>query len=231
MSLSIVIPCYNESLSIEILIEKCLKVLDSGIEVILVDNGSTDDTFNKLKKMNLPSNIILKRIEDNIGYGNGIIEGLKIANGEILSWTHADLQTDPNDVKKAYISFKDKLFEKKCIVKGKRMNRNVFDSFFTFGMSIYCYLTLGQWLSDINAQPKIFHNSFFKKLDNPPNDFSLDLYLLYYFKSKGIKVETYPVFFNKRRYGEAKGGGSLIGKYKLIKRTFSYINKLSKKVN
>ena len=230
MTLSIIIPCFNESLSIKTLIKKCLNILDKDIEILIVDNGSTDDTFEILKNSNLPANIIPIKIEKNIGYGNGIIKGLEVARGIVLSWTHADLQTDPKDVIDAFKKHKDSIIEKRCIVKGRRINRNIIDSFFTFGMSIYCYLILGIWINDINAQPKIFHSSFLSKFNSPPKDFSLDLYVLYYFKINMIGVKTYPVFFNKRKYGEAKGGGNLFGKIKLIKRTFIYINELRKKI-
>ena len=53
MKLSIVIPCYNELDSIDILIDKLIKILRNDIEVILVDNGSTDGTYDKLENLNL----------------------------------------------------------------------------------------------------------------------------------------------------------------------------------
>ena len=81
---------------------------------------------------------------------------------------------------------------------------------------------------DINAQPKIFHSSFLEEFENPPLDFSLDLYLIYFFKLKNIKINTFPVIFKKRKYGEAKGGGSFKGKIKLVIRTLNYIHTLKK---
>ena len=64
-------------------------------------------------------------------------------------------------------------------------------------------------LNDINAQPKLFSRKFYEKhFYNPPSDFSLDLFLL----CKAEFVKTIDVFFNKRIYGEAKGGGSMKGK-------------------
>mgnify|MGYP001330672732 CR=1 FL=1 len=227
MKLSIIIPCFNEGLSIEKLVNSCIENLNDEIEILLVDNGSMDNTYNNLIKLNLPENIIPLRVEKNIGYGNGILFGLKQAKGEILSWTHADLQTDLSDVLKGYNIYKNELINRTCIVKGERKNRNIFDSFFTFSMGIYSSILLNTWLFDINAQPKIFHSSFLKKFKKPPLDFSLDLFILYYFKSKKLKVKSFPVLFKKREFGEAKGGGTFKGKMKLIKRTLIYIHKLS----
>lgn len=228
MNLSIIIPCYNEELSIPKLIDNCMNIINNNIEIIIVDNGSIDNTFKILNKSNLPHNIVSIRIEKNIGYGNGILTGLNHANGEVLSWTHADLQTDLSDVIKGYKLYKKELLNKTCVVKGKRKKRNLFDAFFTFLMGLYCSILLGKWLYDINAQPKIFHRSFLEKFEKTPLDFSLDLYVLYFFSLNKINIKSIPVFFNKRQYGVSKGGGTLKGKFKLIKRTVSYIHHLKK---
>ena len=228
MNLSIIIPCYNEELSIPKLIDNCMNIINNNIEIIIVDNGSIDNTFKILNKSNLPHNIVPIRIEKNIGYGNGILTGLNHANGEVLSWTHADLQTDLSDVIKGYNLYKKELLNKICVVKGKRKKRNLFDAFFTFLMGLYCSILLGKCLYDINAQPKIFHRSFLEKFEKTPLDFSLDLYVLYFFSLNKINIKSIPVFFNKRQYGVSKGGGTLKGKFKLIKRTLSYIHHLKK---
>ncbi len=68
---------------------------------VIVDGCSSDDTNLILKEefRNLDKNIFsLILMESQNGYGNDILEGLKKARYEYLCWTHADLQTDPNDV-------------------------------------------------------------------------------------------------------------------------------------
>ena len=231
MKLSIIIPCFNEELSLEKLVNNCLENINNDIEILLVDNGSTDNTFKSLINKNLPPNIIPIKVDENQGYGNGILFGLKHAKGEVLAWTHADLQTDVSDVLRGFQIYENELISKNCMVKGERKKRNLLDFFFTFTMGIYSSILLNKWMYDINAQPKIFHRSFFKEFKNPPLDFSLDLYLIYFFKSKNIQVKTFPVIFNIREYGEAKGGGSFKGKIKLIFRTLNYIHKLKKNLN
>jgi len=231
MKLSIIIPCYNEELSLKKLVDNCLEYINNDVEIILVDNGSSDNTFESLLSLSLPPNIVPVRVEENLGYGNGILYGLNLAKGEVLSWTHADLQTDVSDVLTGFKKFKNQLISKSCMVKGERKNRNLLDFFFTFSMGIYSSIILNKWMYDINAQPKIFHRSFLEEFENPPLDFSLDLYLIYFFKSKKIDVNSFPVLFNKRKYGEAKGGGTFKGKYNLIIRTLKYIHKLKKNLN
>jgi len=162
----------------------------------------------------------------NKGYGFGILQGLAVAEGKILSWTHADLQTDPKDVVLAYELYKVELESNHCIVKGERKGRNIFDNMFTGGMSLISSLFLNQKLWDINAQPKIFHRNFMNHLKKAPYDFSLDLYVLFVANRIKISIESFPVFFSNREFGEAKGGGTLKGKFKLIKRTIGYIIEL-----
>ena len=95
-------------------------------------------------------------------------------------------------------------------------------------MQVYSSLILNIRLNDINAQPKLFSKTFFKtQMANAPADFSLDLFLLYMGEIHG-EIKTIDVFFKKRIHGEAKGGGTLKGKLKLIFRTLSYIKNLKK---
>ena len=92
MLFSLVIPCFNEADNIENLIKRINKIQKkSNIEIILVNNGSTDTTADILKKNSyLLKNIKVVKIEKNIGYGFGIVTGLNSAKGNILGWTHSD---------------------------------------------------------------------------------------------------------------------------------------------
>ena len=221
INLSIVIPCYNEGQNIIPLfnkIEDLLKV-NSDIEFIIVNIGSVDDTRINKK-------IVVHAIKKNIGYGYGIMSGVKIAKGEYIGWCHADLQTEPKDVYDAYVQNYSELSKKNVLIKGSRINRNIFDNIFTIGMSVFASIVFARIISDINAQPKLFSKSFLKHLEDFPYDFSLDLYLLVIAKIKNYKIINHKVILKKRIYGDAKGGGNLIGKLKLIKRTFEYIVKL-----
>ncbi len=231
INLSIIVPCYNEADSLERLFNCCKESCNNrtDIEFVFVNNGSTDSTQEIMdglltnKEYSFGKSV---HVKINKGYGYGILQGLAIANGEILSWTHADLQTDPKDVIRGYDLFKKQLCSNTCIVKGARKGRNLFDVFFTAGMSIIASILLGTKLNDINAQPKMFHKEFMKLLKNAPHDFSLDLYVLYTAARSGITCQEMSVYFNKREFGTAKGGGTLKGKFNLIKRTFSYIFEL-----
>ena len=118
--------------------------------------------------------------------------------------------------------------KQKVIIKGKRVNRDIFDQLFTFGMSIVASLLFGNKLTDINAQPKIFSRQFLSLLKNPPNDFSLDVYLMAIAIQNQYKIIEYPVSWDQRVAGEAKGGGSIKAKIRITIQTVKCILNLKK---
>ena len=91
-SISLVIACFNEEGNINKLVKRCEKILKiQNSELILVNNGSVDDTKKIIQEhINKNQKIKLVDIEKNIGFGNGIWEGLKLAKYNILAYTHAD---------------------------------------------------------------------------------------------------------------------------------------------
>ena len=121
---------------------------------------------------------------------------------------------------------------KKNLLKGIRNKRPIVDAILTLGMGIISSIWLRQNLNDINAQPKMFHRSFLKKIGKPPDDFSLDLYFYYNAIINEMKILELPVYFGKRLHGEAKGGGgsSIFTRIRVIFRTLRYILKLRKTI-
>ena len=232
-SLSIVIPCYNESGCLIPLFERLEKLisLDGDLEIIIVDNGSTDNSSEIIKNHLLyTKNLInLVTVEKNIGYGHGIMSGVYESSSKYVSWCHSDLEIEPIYNYEAFIKNIKNLENKKCIIKGLRKKRSVMDIFFTTGMSLFTSLVFMKKLTDVNAQPKIFPRHFLSLLKNPPNDFSLDLYLLVVARFNVYKIIDYPVIVNKRIAGEAKGGGGTFkNKIKLTLKTLSFIFHLRK---
>ena len=235
VKLSIVLPCYNEEGNIPLILNRFREVLKErpNIEVLLVDNGSTDNSKDIFAvELSKPENDFARLVivEKNRGYGFGIMQGVFAAKSDIIAWTHADMQTDPQDVINLYDKHGDKLSDGKAYAKGRRIRRNFFVFFFTWGMSKISSLALGMELDDVNGQPKMFHSSILDYLSNAPDDFSLDLFLMYQANKNGIKMYTLPVCFADRKHGQAKGGGTLVGKWKLIVRTYRYIMKTKKEL-
>jgi len=228
---SIVVPCYNEGQNIPLILKGFSFVIDrDDIEIILVDNNSTDDSADVLARL-IPNYSFAKTCKEiKKGYGNAILAGLHMAKGEYIGWTHGDMQTPPADVVRA-IQLLDTLGRPKDVfVKGNRKGRPLFDQLFTFGMSIFESLYLRTRLFDINAQPNIFHRSFFESWKNAPGDFSLDLYAFYCAKRATISVKRIPVHFPKRIHGTSTWNTGLSSKWKFIKRTVAFSMMLKRKL-
>lgn len=222
--LSLVIPCYNEAKNLPTLVQRCVESLNRpNLEVILVDNGSTDETGKILPELIKPYPFLQSvRVDKNQGYGFGILSGLKAAKGKYLAWTHADMQTDPADILQALEIINKTPSDTNLFIKGQRYNRPFGDVFFTWGMGIFETLLLGTWLFDINAQPTIFPKSFFDSWQNPPHDFSLDLYAYYQAKKSGLVIKRFPVNFGKRLHGISHWNINWRAKLKFIRRTITY---------
>lgn len=232
MKLSIVVPCYNEAKNIPLVLEKLGTVIRrDDVEAILVNNGSTDNSAEVLKEI-LPKYPFARTtlVEVNQGYGFGILSGLKECKGEYIGWTHADMQTDPYDVIKALEIIEEKDSPNNIYVKGNRKGRSLFDTFFTVGMSIFETIFMGKSLWDINAQPNIFHRSFYESWNEPPHDFSLDLYAYYMAIKQKQNIVRFPVVFPPRVHGESSWNTGLGAKWKFIKRTIDYSLKLKKEL-
>ena len=230
MKLSVVVPCYNEKENIPLMLQRFGELIRrKDIEVILVDNGSTDGSDQVLKEL-VPDYFFARTVTVpvNQGYGYGILQGLQACRGEYIGWTHADMQTDPKDILKA-LHIIEKVKEP-VFVKGSRKGRPLFDVFFTMGMSLFETCYLHKKLYDINAQPNIFPRTFYESWENPPYDFALDLYALYMARVNKLKVIRFPVSFPKRIHGESKWNTGLKAKWKFIKRTMTFSVKLKKRV-
>ena len=230
MQLSIVVPCYNEAKHIPLLLKRFGEIIqDNSTEVVLVNNGSKDNTEEVLSQL-IPSFSFARVVKVNVnqGYGFGILSGLKEARGEFIGWTHADLQTDPSDLLKAKQIISQEHNSTHIYIKGRRCNRLWQDTFFTYGMTFFEWLYLREWLWDINAQPNIFHRSFFEQWSNPPHDFSLDLYAFYTAKKHNLKIIRFDVQFPPRVYGQSSWNTGLSSKFKFIKRTLDFSFKLRK---
>jgi glycosyltransferase involved in cell wall biosynthesis len=167
-------------------------------------------------------------LNTNIGYGKGILAGLESAQGEVLAWTHADLQTDPKDVLEGFKLFSQTRNLQKSYIKGLRYGRSIPDFFFAVCMSCFETLLFRKLLWDINAQPNVFSREFYDTWVDPPHDFSLDLYVYFQAKRQRLNIIRFPVFFGLREHGVSHWNISWKDKMKFIYRTFRYSLKLKR---
>tara|TARA_Y100000992_G_scaffold285233_1_gene236045 strand:- start:1071 stop:1760 length:690 start_codon:yes stop_codon:yes gene_type:complete len=103
MKISILIPLYNEENTVIEILEKVNKQNNETIslEIIVIDDGSTDGSAELLSKNVQLYNHFIK-LKKNSGKGAAIKEGLKIATGDYILFQDADLEYDPNDYSKIF---------------------------------------------------------------------------------------------------------------------------------
>lgn len=106
VKLSIVIPCYNEEDTLKECVYKVLGIADRNLslEVIIVDDCSNDNSYNiALELENNHSEIKIIRHEMNFGKGASLRSGFEMATGNFVAVQDADLEYDPNDLKRLIV--------------------------------------------------------------------------------------------------------------------------------
>ncbi len=229
---SIVVPCYNEAANLPKLIQRFadLATDPQDFEVVLVNNGSTDNSAQVFAaELAKPGRAFIRVVEvpsPNIGYGHGIMTGLRACRGQYLAWTHADGQTPPSDVLRAFDLLLFAEQPARTLVKGLRRQRPVKDTLFTMGMQAAAVALLGRNLTDINGQPKAFARTLLELATHPPTDLSLDLYFFWLAREHGFSILTFDVNFGVREHGESKWAFNWRSKVRNIRRTLRYMNQL-----
>lgn len=148
MDLSIVIPVYNEENTIKLLCHQVKNVLDrleEGSEIIVVDDGSTDNTYNILKEVKDDiKELKVIRLRTNFGQTAALSAGFDNAQGKIIITIDADLQNDPNDVPKLL----EKMKEGYDVISGWRRHRK--DPWLTRKIPSYIANKIISWITGVN---------------------------------------------------------------------------------
>tara|TARA_A100001015_G_scaffold287037_1_gene356388 strand:- start:4168 stop:4905 length:738 start_codon:yes stop_codon:yes gene_type:complete len=208
---SLVLPCYNEEKNIKILFEEFINLPRENvnkIELVFVNNGSTDKTEQEIDKVieinKSNKNVIINKVNlvTNQEYGGGIVAGLNAAKGDYLGWAHADLQTPLLDF---YKLFKIVIGKNKIFGKGYRVNNRGFDGIVSRFHENLASVILGVKLKEINAQPKIFSRDLMRYFNNFPKKWTvLDTYVFYVCLKNKIEIKVIDVIFKNRLYGQSK---------------------------
>lgn len=213
---SLVLPCYNEAPSLPGLIDRALDCArrrgmgPDAFRLILVENGSTDDSRQVLEALTRgPDGPYLHPvwIRRNQGYGHGVMVGLRSAPRGIVGWTHADEQCDPEDAFLAWERVRNA--SRPTLVKGRRHGRARPERLVSAGFAALATVVFHRRMREINAQPKVFPSALIDRLDAPPLDFCLDLYVLVRAQDAGYDLAEIDVTFPPRRHGTSNWAGTL----------------------
>jgi glycosyltransferase involved in cell wall biosynthesis len=206
IDLSIVIPIYNERESVYHLykeLDKSLSKLGIDYEVILIDDGSTDGTYNKLLEIHEKNGSYkIIRFRRNFGQTSAISAGFNHSRGDAIITIDADLQNDPRDIP----AILNKLNEGYDIVSGWRKNRK--DKAVTrrfpsaVANKIISKLT-GVYLHDYGCTLKAYRKEVIKNIELYGE---MHRYIPAIASWMGVKVAEIPVTHHSRKFGKSKYG-------------------------
>lgn len=148
IGLSVVAPCYNEEKCIDIFVERmtaaCRAVVGEDFELLLINDGSKDSTWSKLKTLSAADpRVAAVNLARNHGHQLAVTAGLSLVRGERILIIDADLQ-DPPELLAAMMAKLDEGFD---VVYGKRRTRAQ-ESRFKLGTAAVFYRTLN-WLAEV----------------------------------------------------------------------------------
>ncbi len=184
-NLSIVVPVYNEDRYLKTLFQDLKKYFNKkNIEVIIVDDGSTDNSSQIIKKFNSDKDYDFQfktiKIDTNSGKGKAIQSGIKSANGEYILLQDADLELDAKDSHEMYQMIQSNK-DIKCIfgsryLSGKlKKNNYFFNNLIGKINSLIFNVFFAQSLSDVHCGLKILHRSVVDKIKLSVNDFGIEI--------------------------------------------------------
>ena len=121
---SVIIPIYNGEYHLSNLIESLKNQTYKKIEIIMVDNNSSDDSLKKLEKMNEKISIIIVSNKKNEGYCGGCNKGIEVSKGEYLLFLSQDRLMKSDWIEKAVLKIEEN-YNVGCVIgKVKRENAN-----------------------------------------------------------------------------------------------------------
>jgi glycosyltransferase involved in cell wall biosynthesis len=204
--ISVFFPCYNDSKSIQKLIDDVFMVLpkfSNKYEVIVIDDGSSDSSKKVLKKLAKKFNR-LKLIfhEKNQGYGGALISGFKAAKFELIFYTDGDGQYDVKELPILLSLMSDDV----NFVNGIKMTRHD-PSYRIFLGNLYSFLA--RWLFwlpviDVDCDFRLIRGSLIKRIDLKNKSGTICIELVKKCQRNGGKFRQVSVHHLERKYGSSQ---------------------------
>ena len=205
---SIIIPLFNEEESLPELIERIGKVMaeqNLSYEVLMVDDGSTDSSWNVIEKLAAgDSHIRGLSFRRNYGKSAALYCGFARAEGNVVFTMDADLQDRPEELPEMYRMIVEDGYD---VVSGWKQHRQ--DNPLTKNLPSKLYnatarMITGIHLHDMNCGLKAYRNEVVKNIEVYGE---MHRYIPYLAKNAGFsKIGEKPIQHEKRKYGKSKFG-------------------------
>ena len=211
--LSIIIPCYNEKDTIEIILKRIIQNLKNykflNYEILIVDDCSKDGTIQTLKKLGNDNKMIIHFHDENLGKGAAIQTALKNLTGDIVIIQDADLEYDPSDYHKLLTPFfeanADVVYGSRFLGGGKYSRVHFFWHYLANKiLTFICNLFTNLNLTDMETGYKVFKSSALKSISLKEKTFSFEPEVTIKLSKKKFKFFEVPITYNGRSYDEGK---------------------------
>ncbi len=204
MKLSIIIPAYNEEKTIGQLL---IKVLGQTLvqEVIVVDDGSKDETINILRKIKAHNSRVKIIIHpNNLGKGAAVRTGISNVAGDYVLIQDADLEYDPTE----YKHLLSKASEQRVIYGSRLLTQSPHAYSRTYIGNViltnFCNLLFGTKLTDSYTCYKLLPTKIAKDLKLSSNGFEIEAEITGKLAKRNIQILEVPISFKPRRYKKKK---------------------------
>lgn len=231
MDISVIVPLYNEDESIPKLFEWIEKVMNANkysYEVIFVNDGSTDKSWDVIEMLQKKSkNVRGIKFRNNYGKSPALFCGFKAATGDVVITMDADLQDSPDEIPELYKMIKEDGFD---LVSGWKKKR--YDSKFAKNIPSKIYnatarKVTGLKLHDMNCGLKAYRIDVVKNIEVYGE---MHRYIPFLAKNAGFnKIGEKVVTHRKREYGETKFGLSRFVNGYLDLMSLWFLSKFGKK--
>lgn len=203
IKLSVIIPAYNEEKNISsTLLDIYSSLKNKGLvyEVILVDDGSEDDTVKEATKhKNLFKNFTIFQSKPNMGKGFVVRKGVFLSSGEYVLFMDADNSTQVSEIDK-FLPYLEAGYD--AVIGSRRLkesNITVSEPIMRIMLGqVYIFLSglfIGKWVTDFNCGFKSYKSTVAKRLFSlqKMNDWSFDTELIFLINKLGLTMKEVPV--------------------------------------
>ncbi|MAU54683.1 MAG: glycosyltransferase [Flavobacteriales bacterium] len=231
MNISVVIPLLNEQNSLEELTSSVSFIINNlklEFEIILIDDGSTDNSWKIISKIcSSNKNIKAIRFLKNFGKSQALSAGFKACNGDVVITMDADLQDDPNEIPELYKKISEENFDLVSGWKKVRYDSIIFKNFPSKIFNWAARTTSGIKLNDFNCGIKAYKKEVIKQIKLTGG---MHRYIPVLAKNAGYnRITEKIVIHHPRKHGETKYGIDRFIKGFLDLITLWFIHKFGKR--
>ena len=206
-SLTIVMPVYNEKVTLRTALDRLLAVeMPVPTEVLVVDDGSSDGCTDTIADLVASGAVRLITQSPNQGKGKALRRGIAEAEGELLTILDADLEYDPAD----FPSLLQPILDGDArVVYGARSygGHAAYSFWFVIGnkmLALWASLLFDAWLTDIETCLKVAPTSMWRKVDLQSNGFGIEAELTGKLLAMKERIFEVPISYRARGREEGK---------------------------